>query len=142
MAVCSAEFFCQINVLIDHNFFADETDQKILVEGVKKAREILASSAFDEMRGEEMAPGKHVQTDEQILEYLLNTTGTVYHPVGTCKMGCDEMSVVDPATLKVYGMANLRVIDASIMPSLISGNTSAPTMMIGEKGAQMILRVS
>lgn len=127
------------NVMIDHNFFAHEHDRKTLIEGVKKAREILASPQFDELRGEEMAPGKAVQTDEQILEYLLNTTGTVYHPVGTCKMGVDEMAVVDPATLKVYGVDNLRVIDASVMPALISGNTSAPSMMIGEKGAQMIL---
>ena len=127
------------NVLIDHNFFAHEEDKKTLIEGVKKAREILASPKFDELRGEEMAPGKAVQTDEQILEYLLNTTGTVYHPVGTCKMGVDDMAVVDPASLKVYGVDNLRVIDASIMPALISGNTSAPSMMIGEKGARMIL---
>ncbi|MDH5356108.1 MAG: GMC family oxidoreductase N-terminal domain-containing protein [Gammaproteobacteria bacterium] len=127
------------NVLIDHNFFAHEQDQKILIEGVKKAREILASASFDSIRGEEMAPGKDVQTDEQILAYLKATTTTVYHPVGTCKMGVDDMAVVDPLTLKVRGMDNLRVIDASIMPKLISGNTSSPTMMIAEKGAQMIL---
>ena len=126
-------------VLIDHNFFADERDQKILIEGVKKAREILASPDFNHLRGEEMAPGKDVQTDEQILEYLRNTTTTVYHPVGTCKMGIDEMAVVDPTTLKVRGMHNLRVMDASVMPTLISGNTSAPSMMIAEKGAGMIL---
>ncbi|MBN3563222.1 GMC family oxidoreductase [Aliamphritea spongicola] len=127
------------NVLIDHNFFADKRDQDVLVEGVKKAREILASPEFDHLRGEEMAPGKHIQTDEQILDYLRETTTTVYHPVGTCKMGIDEMAVVDPETLKVKGMQNLRVMDASVMPTLISGNTSAPSMMIGEKGAQMIL---
>ncbi|WP_315982973.1 GMC oxidoreductase [Aliamphritea spongicola] len=80
-----------------------------------------------------MAPGKHIQTDEQILDYLRETTTTVYHPVGTCKMGIDEMAVVDPETLKVKGMQNLRVMDASVMPTLISGNTSAPSMMIGEK---------
>ena len=86
-----------------------------------------------------MAPGEQIQSDEDILQYLRQTVTTVYHPVGTCKMGIDEMAVVDPSTLKVTGMKNLRVIDASIMPNLISGNTSAPTMMIGEKGAQMIL---
>lgn len=127
------------NVIIDHNFFAEEQDRMILIEGIKKAREILASRVFDEIRGEEMAPGKGIQTDEQILDYLKATTTTVYHPVGTCKMGIDDMAVVDPETLKVIGMQNLRVIDASIMPNLISGNTSAPSMMIGEKGAQMIL---
>jgi choline dehydrogenase-like flavoprotein len=127
------------NVLIDFNFFAHEQDQKTLVEGVKKAREILASPEFDYLRGEEMAPGKDVQSDAQILEYLRNTASTVYHPVGTCKMGTDSLAVVHPATLKVTGMDNLRVMDASVMPRLISGNTSAATMMIGERGATMIL---
>ena len=127
------------NVLIDHNFFADEQDQKLLVEAVKKAREVLASPAFDSLRGEEMAPGKDVQSDEQILAYLRDTASTVYHPVGTCKMGLDEMAVVLPNSLKVKGLDNLRVIDASVMPTLISGNTSAPSMMIAEKGARMIL---
>lgn len=127
------------NVLIDHNFFAEERDQKLLIEAVKKAREILASPKFDHLRGEEMAPGKEVQTDEQILAYLRETASTVYHPVGTCKMGVDDMAVVSPTSLKVQGFENLRVIDASIMPKLISGNTSAPAMMIGEKGARMIL---
>lgn len=130
----------QRNVVIDHNFFAEEQDRKILIEGIRKAREVLASPAFDKIRGEEMAPGKDIQTDEQILKYLRETTTTVYHPVGTCKMGVDELAVVDPETLKVIGMKNLRVIDASIMPKLISGNTSAPSMMIGEKGAMMILQ--
>ena len=132
------------NVIIDYNFFSDEKgeDKNILIEGIRKAREVLASPVFDEIRGEEMAPGNDIQTDEEILEYLRNTASTVYHPVGTCKMGIDEMAVVDPETLKVKGMNNLRVIDASIMPKLISGNTSAPSMMIGDKGASMILRGS
>ena len=129
------------NVIIDYNFFSDEKseDKKVLIEGIRKAREILASPVFDEIRGKEMAPGDHIRSDEEILDYLINTTTTVYHPVGTCKMGTDEMAVVDPETLKVKGMNNLRVIDASIIPKLISGNTSAPSMMIGEKGASMIL---
>lgn len=127
------------NVLIDHNFFSAEHDQKLLVEAVKKAREVLASPEFDSVRGEEMAPTPSIQTDEQILAYLRETASTVYHPVGTCKMGVDELAVVNPHDLKVKGMQNLRVMDASIMPKLISGNTSAPSMMIGEKGARMIL---
>lgn len=127
------------NVLIDHNFFSAEQDQKLLVEAVKKAREVLASPEFDSVRGEEMAPTPSIQTDEQILAYLRETASTVYHPVGTCKMGVDELAVVNPHDLKVKGMQNLRVMDASIMPKLISGNTSAPSMMIGEKGARMIL---
>ena len=127
------------NVLIDFNFFAHQEDQQTLVEGVKKARQILASPEFDHLRGEEMAPGKEVQTDAQILEYLRHTATTVYHPVGTCKMGTDPLAVVHPATLKVTGMNNLRVMDASIMPRLTSGNTSSPTMMIAERGAAMVL---
>jgi len=86
-----------------------------------------------------MAPGDSVQNDEQILKYLRATTTTVYHPVGTCKMGIDDLAVVSPKDLKVRGMSNLRVIDASIMPSIIRGNTASATMMIGEKGARMIL---
>ncbi len=127
------------NVIIDHQLLAHEQDRKTLVEAVKKAREILAAPAFDSIRGREMAPGQPVQSDEQILEYLRNSALTVYHPVGTCKMGIDDMAVVDPNSLRVTGMKNLRVVDASIMPKLISGNTAAPTMMIAEKGAQMIL---
>ena len=110
-----------------------------MVEAIRKAREVLASRVFDSVRGAEMAPGAEVQTDEQILAYLRQTTTTVFHPVGTCKMGIDDMSVVSPFDLKVRGMNNLRVIDASIMPRIIRGNTSASTMMIGEKGARMIL---
>ncbi|MGB1010165.1 MAG: GMC family oxidoreductase [Thiolinea sp.] len=128
------------NVLIDHNFLADERDANVLIAGLRKAREILASPVFDEYRGVEMAPGNKVQTDEEILAYLRETALTVYHPVGTCKMGIDAMAVTDPQSLRVHGMSNLRVIDASVMPKLVSGNTSAPSMMIGEKGARMILR--
>ncbi|HPE62358.1 MAG TPA: GMC family oxidoreductase N-terminal domain-containing protein [Thiolinea sp.] len=126
-------------VLIDHNFFADAQDREVLVAGVRQAREILASRVFDDIRGVEMAPGRAIQTDAQLLDYLRRTTTTVYHPVGTCRMGVDAMAVVDPEAMKVYGMQNLRVADASIMPNLISGNTSAPSMMIGEMAALRVL---
>ena len=129
----------ELKLLIDHNFLSDPKDENIMVEAIRKAREVLASPVFDSVRGAEMAPGVEVQTDEQILAYLRQTTTTVFHPVGTCKMGIDDMSVVSPCDLKVRGMNNLRVIDASIMPRIIRGNTSASTMMIGEKGARMIL---
>ena len=89
-----------------------------------------------------MAPGQTIQSDQEILEYIRRTALTVYHPVGTCKMGIDELSVVSPENLKVIGMNNLRVIDASIMPTIVSGNTSAPTMMIAEMGSKMILNQS
>ena len=125
--------------IIDHNFLSDRRDEIVMIEALKKARELLSSKVFDGVRGKEMAPGKSIQSDEDILNYIRKTALTVYHPVGTCKMGIDEMSVVDPVDLRVKGMSNLRVIDASIMPAIISGNTSAPTMMIAEMGAKMIL---
>lgn len=125
---------------IDHRFFSHEDDARTLVEGIKVARSILAGKPFEEIRGQEMLPGKDVQTDDEILAYLRAEALTVYHPVGTCKMGVDDMAVVDPKELKVKGMANLRVADASIMPKLIAGNTNAPSMMIGERAAQMILK--
>ncbi len=126
-------------VLIDQNFLSDTRDEQSIIEAIKKAREILSSKEFDEVRGEEIAPGRSIQSDEDLLAYIRKTALTVYHPVGTCKMGVDDMSVVSPDNLKVKGMRNLRVIDASIMPSIISGNTSASTMMIAERGARMIL---
>jgi choline dehydrogenase-like flavoprotein len=127
-------------VLIDQNFLSDPEDAKVLVEGLKQARAVLASPLFDTVRGTEMLPGDQVRTDEEILSYLRAHAGTVYHPVGTCKMGTDAAAVVRPDTLKVIGMDNLRVADASIMPRQISGNTNAPAMMIGAKAAQMILQ--
>ncbi|BBP76112.1 alcohol dehydrogenase [Pseudomonas sp. Ost2] len=126
-------------LVIDFNFLADPTDARVLVEGLKLARRILAAPQFDGIRGEEMLPGKTVQTDEQLMDYVRNHASTVFHPVGTCKMGVDPMSVVGP-DLKVHGLKGLRVVDASIMPTLVSGNTNAPCIMIGEKAADLILR--
>ena len=125
-------------LVIDFNFLSDPADAQVLVEGVKLARRILAAPPFDHIRGEEMLPGKAVQSDEQLMSYIRDYASTVFHPVGTCKMGVDAMSVVGP-DLKVHGLKGLRVVDASIMPSLISGNTNAPCIMIGEKAADLIL---
>jgi choline dehydrogenase-like flavoprotein len=125
-------------LIIDFNFLSDPTDAQVLVEGLKLARRVLASAEFDGIRGEEMLPGKAVQTDAQLLDYVRDYAATVFHPVGTCKMGVDAMSVVSPE-LKVHGIEGLRVVDASIMPTLISGNTNASCIMIGEKAADMIL---
>lgn len=121
---------------IDHRFFSDDHDLKTLVEGIKLARRIFAAPAFNAIRGAEMLPGPGVQTDDEIAAYLRAEALTVYHPVGTCKMGVDAMAVVDPEGLRVRGIEGLRVADASIMPTLIAGNTNAPAMMIGERCAR------
>jgi choline dehydrogenase-like flavoprotein len=126
------------SVKIDFNFFEKEQDAKVLVNGIRVVRKILATQAFDEYRGKEIHPGVDAQSDDAILKKCKERLGLVYHPVGTCKMGNDAMAVVDDA-LRVHGIENLRVVDASIMPTLISGNTNAPTIAIAEKAAQMIL---
>ncbi len=120
------------------NMLSHEDDQQDMIQAVKVARSILSQSPLSENNGSEIFPGEKTQTDEEILMFLKNKANTIYHPVGTCKMGNDDMAVVDQ-TLKVYGLNKLRVIDASIMPTLISGNTNAPTIMIAAKIADVIL---
>jgi choline dehydrogenase-like flavoprotein len=110
----------------------------VIIKGFKMTREIINQKAFDEYRGKEVNPGPEVQTDEQIEEFVRTGAETIYHPVGTCKMGNDEMAVVDDK-LRVRGVENLRVVDASIMPTLIGGNTNAPTIMIADKISDHIL---
>jgi choline dehydrogenase len=105
---------------------------------MRKARELMATSPLADITGEEIAPGVQHQTDEELLEWVRNHAETTYHPVGTCKMGSDPMAVVDDQ-LRVHGIKGLRVADASIMPTLTSGNTNAPAIMIGEKCAAMVL---
>ncbi|HAE82282.1 MAG TPA: choline dehydrogenase [Ktedonobacter sp.] len=123
--------------LIQPNYFADEADMQALIEGVKVARKVGEAQAFAPYRDVETHPGPRVQSDEEIAEYIRNFVETLYHPVGTCKMGNDAMAVVD-ASLRVHGVAGLRVIDASIMPTVVGGNTNAPTIMIAEKAADLI----
>ena len=123
---------------IQLNMLADAEDQQIMIKGVKQARKILAQPPLAQKNGDEIFPGEDCQSDEAILKFLKEKCNTIYHPVGTCKMGNDDMAVVDQQ-LKVHGIEQLRVIDASIMPTLISGNTNAPTIMIAAKVADMIL---
>ncbi len=123
---------------IQPNYFTNEADIRVLRDGFKMAREIFAQKAFDPYRGAEYAPDKPIKTDAEIDAYHRSSCKSLYHPVGTCKMGRDDMAVVDE-TLRVRGLEGLRVVDASIMPRLISGNTNAPTIMIAEKAAEMIL---
>ncbi|MCB8877068.1 GMC family oxidoreductase [Acidisoma silvae] len=126
------------NLAIDFNFLDREEDARVLVEGLRTARAILNAPAFDILRGKEAAPGVDKQSDEALLDYIRQFASTVFHPSGTCRMGSDEDAVVTP-DLKVRGLQGLRVADASIMPKLVSGNTNAPSIMIGEKAAAMIL---
>ncbi|MFP4657976.1 MAG: choline dehydrogenase [Desulfonatronovibrionaceae bacterium] len=120
------------------NYLSTEKDKKEWVEAIRCSREIIAQKAFDEYRGEELAPGADKQSDAEILDFVARDGESAYHPCSTCKMGYDEMSVVD-ADLKVHGVENLRVVDASIMPEITNGNIYAPVMMIAEKAADIIL---
>lgn len=123
---------------IRFNFLSTEHDRVGVLAAVRKGRELMATSPLKEITGEEIAPGVQLQTDEEILGWIRQTAETTYHPIGTCKMGADPMAVVD-RELRVHGIQGLRVADASIMPTLTSGNTNAPSIMIGEKCAEMVL---
>lgn len=119
------------------NYLNDLGDMKRLVAGVKVARRMGQAEALAEFRREEITPGVSVQNDSEIKAFICNEGWGIWHPVGTCKMGKDRLAVVDPQ-LKVHGIQGLRVADASVMPLITSGNTNAPTIMIGEKAADMI----
>ena len=119
------------------NYLAAETDRRAIVDGLKIARGLLASGPMRGYVASEFKPGDAVQTDEQWLQYAQENGGTVFHPTSTCKMGIDPMAVVDPE-LRVYGIEGLRVIDASVMPTVVSGNTNAGTIMIAEKASDLI----
>ncbi|WP_404790674.1 GMC family oxidoreductase [Altericista sp. CCNU0014] len=123
--------------MIQMNFLQSEADVQKLVVGIKLLRNLFGASALDEFRGQEIAPGADKQSDAALVAYVRETCSTVWHPVGTCKMGTDPMAVVDPE-LRVHGIQGLRVVDASIMPTITTGNTNAPTIVIGEKAADLI----
>lgn len=125
-------------IKIDFNFLSEAEDQQVMVDGIRVARKILATQAFDEHRLEEIHPGPEVESDDALLQKCKDKLGLVYHPTGTCKMGSDPMAVVD-SELRVHGVSKLRVVDGSIMPTLVSGNTNAPIIAIAEKAADMIL---
>ena len=123
--------------VIQPNYLASNADLPILVKGAKLSRRLAQAKAFDPFRGAEVWPGRPVQSDREIAEFICQRTETLYHPVGTCKMGSDPWAVVD-AQLWVHGIEGLRVVDASIMPTIITGHTNAPTIMIAEKAADLI----
>ena len=122
---------------IDPAYLKEPEDLQFLIDAIRKCREICSHPEMAEHLGEELAPGADRESDAELTEEIKLRAGTVYHPVGTCKMGIDEMAVVDPR-LRVHGIEGLRVVDASIMPEITGSNTNAPSMMIGERAAALI----
>jgi choline dehydrogenase-like flavoprotein len=129
-----------VHPLMHPNFLQDRDDLRRLIYGLKEARRIIAMPALARYSGKELSPGPNVSTDADLEAFIRANVATTYHPAGTCKMGParDPMAVVD-SRLRVHGLTGLRVADASIMPNIIGGNTSAPSMMIGERAANFIL---
>jgi choline dehydrogenase len=125
--------------ILDFNYLSNPEDMRCAMAGVRWNLKILYAKAFDDIRGKEVAPGTAARSDADIEAFVRRTASTTWHPAGTCKMGKDEMAVVDPQ-LRIHGIEALRVVDASIMPTIVSGNTNAPTIMIAEKAADLILR--
>ena len=125
--------------VIKANYLSVPSDLDALVSGVKVARRIFDTESFRSILGEEFEASRDAKTDDELEDFVRQHAETIYHPVGTCKMGHDDMAVVD-ASLRVRGLEALRVVDASVMPTLIGGNTNAPTIMIAEKASDMILQ--
>jgi choline dehydrogenase len=124
-------------LIINANYLSTESDIQVLLRGLRLGRELVHTSFFERLRGEELTPGDDFQDERMLREYIRNTCITVWHPCGTCKMGHDRQSVVDPQ-LRVHGVSGLRVIDSSIMPRIVNANLQATCIMIGEKGADML----
>ncbi len=123
---------------IRFNFLSAQLDREVTLEGMRITRRVMTAPAMQGIATDEITPGVNIQSDDELLDWVRQNAETTYHPVGTCKMGSDPMAVVDDQ-LRVHGLQGLRVADASIMPTLTSGNTNAPSIMIGEKAARMIL---
>ena len=122
---------------IRFNFLADAIDQRTMVDGFRMIRRIVEAGPMDALRGAEFSPGRAIASDAEILSWIRNNSQTAYHPIGTCRMGRGPNAVVDER-LKVYGLEGLRIADASIFPTMPSGNTNAPSIMVGEKAADLI----
>jgi choline dehydrogenase len=121
------------------NYLSTDQDRREWVEAIRCARKILSQPAFDPYNDGEIQPGPSVETDEEILQWVAREGETAYHPSCTCKIGIDDMAVVDPNTMRVHGLEGLRVVDSSVMPYVPNGNNYAPTMMLAEKAADLIL---
>jgi choline dehydrogenase len=130
-------------IRIEADYLSDEggRDWQMMLECVRLSREIFAQPAFAPYRGEELFPGDQVRDEAGLRQFIAAKAESIYHPVGTCRMGADAASVVDPQ-LRVRGVSGLRVVDASVMPKLIGGNTNAPTIMIAERAADLIRGVA
>ena len=122
---------------IHSNYLSDERDHQVAIDGIRTARRIAEADAIAPHIIDEYVPGRQFQTNDELLDAARRYSQTIYHPTSTCKMGYDDMAVVDER-LRVHGIQGLRVVDASIMPEIVSGNTNAPTIMIAEKAADMI----
>jgi len=123
---------------IRFNFLTAQLDREVTLEAMRITRRIMTAPAMRSIATGEIAPGVNIENDDELLDWVKHNAETTYHPVGTCKMGSDPMAVVDDQ-LRVHGIERLRVADASIMPTLTSGNTNAPSIMIGEKASRMML---
>jgi choline dehydrogenase len=119
------------------NYMGTEQDRKEMRAGVRLTREIFAQTAMEDFKGEEISPAAQVQSDDDIDEHIRNNAETAYHPSGSCRMGTDAMAVTDPQG-RVHGVSGLRVVDASLMPLIVSGNLNAPTIMVAEKIADLV----
>jgi choline dehydrogenase len=124
---------------IRFNYVSTDQDRREWVETVRVARDILAQPALQPFDSGEVSPGPSVESDQEILDWVARDAETALHPSCTCRMGIDEMSVVDPLTMKVHGLEGLRVVDASVMRYVTNGNIYAPVMMVAEKAADLIL---
>jgi choline dehydrogenase-like flavoprotein len=138
-AIClrSADPFADAAIHANYLSDTEGEDLRMMVEGARLSREILAQAPFAPFRGAEIFPGAQAQSDADLIAFIRRKAETIYHPVGTCRMGNDDGAVVD-SELRVRGIEGLRVVDASIMPTLIGGNTNAPTMMIAERAAELL----
>jgi len=123
---------------INPRYLSEDRDRRTAVAGLRFVRKLFAAPALAKYIAMETQPGASVQSDDELLDYLRQNGSTVFHATSTCRMGPDPMSVVD-SRLRVHGLERLRVVDASVMPTVTSTNTNAPTIMIAEKGASMIL---
>jgi choline dehydrogenase len=129
----------RVHPALRFNYLSTEQDRREWVEAIRVARTILNQPAFDRFNGGEISPGPKVETDEQILAWVASDGETALHPSCTCKMGTDDLSVVDPSTMEAHGLEGLRIVDASVFPTITNANIYAPVMMVAEKAADLIL---